>query len=129
MRDASAFARDMGDYWKRSYDEEKANINQYSKKYSGEQGLKKYKKDFEDPEMSDEEAEKMLKSDIKDMELNAKSMGILAQQMYNIAAQYSSYKLEEIPKDVYKKGEKYAKKWRDKIKNSSASEIPEWYKG
>lgn len=137
IRGASAYARDMGDFWKRSYDDEKANLEAYEKKYSGKDGLKRYKKEVFDYDMSDgdldslyldKEAERDMKNDIKYMTENMNSMKVLAQEMYNIAAEYSSYSLDQIPDKKLKEGEKYAKKWEKQLKNTPASEIPEWWK-
>ena len=111
MRDASAYAKARGDVWKRSYDDEKKSIQKYKEKYSGENGLKKYKKDWDDPNMSDKEAERLLKVDIKDMELNAQSMQSLAKEWYDQADTFQRYNVSDSPSKLLNKGKKYAKEW------------------
>lgn len=121
MQDASSYARKEGDYWKNSYNNEQQNLKEYEKKYSGKEGLKQYKKDsFEwdmsdddlDSLMSDKEAESYFKSDMKVMKENAQSMKRMAQEWYDKADAFQNYTVDNIPSKLYNEGKKYAKQWQ-----------------
>ena len=113
MQDASSYARQKGDFWKNSYEDAKKDMKKYEEKYSGEEGVKRYKKDmFDDDEMTDEDARQAIKADMKWLKMDAESMNSLAKDWYSKADAFQSHTVDDIPSKLYNEGKKYAKEWQ-----------------
>lgn len=121
MSNASAYAKSEGDFYKRTAEEQRNDIDAYRKKYSGEEGIKRYREDMiDDPDYEDDWIKEAIDEDLKYMEDNYKWYLEAAENWYSKADVFQSYALEDVPKGVLKEGKKYANLWMKETKKTKS---------